>query len=79
MFNKQATVTVQQAARESDCTYTYLYTILRSGKLLAHKDPAGTGRWLIRRSDFEAWNRQRVRRAPKSGRSVASAIVGAHT
>lgn len=63
MLRKQDTVTVQQAAREVGCTFTYLYTVLRLRRLQAHKDPEGTGRWLIKRSDLEAWNRRRMRRA----------------
>jgi hypothetical protein len=51
-------------------------TVLRlilTQRVAAEKDQ--NGKWLIRRSDLEVWNRQRLRRAPKSEQAGVAATA----
>jgi len=53
-------------------------TVLRlilTQRVQAEKDQ--NGKWLIRRSDLEAWNRARLRRSPKAGHRAIAVDVGA--
>jgi hypothetical protein len=58
-------LTTSQAVRTYDVHPNVLTRLILMGRLKARKN--ADGRWLIAKGSLERWNRQRVRRAPKSG------------
>ena len=64
-------LTIAQASRTYDAHMVTLTRLCLMGRLEAAKGP--DGRWLISKESLERWNRQRVRRAPKSEKSDVSA------
>jgi Helix-turn-helix domain len=64
-------LSTRQAARTYDAHPVVLQRLIVMGKLEARKDR--DGHWLISKASLERWNRQRVRRAPKSERAGAAA------
>jgi hypothetical protein len=53
-------VGTSEAVRQYDAHPATILRLILTGRVSAHKD--ANGRWLIRRSDLDRWNRQRVRR-----------------
>jgi hypothetical protein len=56
-------LTTSEAVRAFRMHPATVLRLILTRRVAAKKD--ANGRWLIRRSDLEAWNRQRVSRAPK--------------
>lgn len=56
-------VTTSEAVRQFHMHPATVLRLILTQRVAAHKD--ANGRWLVRRSDLERWNRQRVRRVPK--------------
>ena len=56
-------VTTSEAVRQFQMHPATVLRLILTGRVEAHKD--ADGKWLIRRSDLERWNRQRLRRASK--------------
>lgn len=54
-MKRQTTITVSEAARESDVLVNYLYALLASGRIRGERVD---GRWVINRRDFESWRQQ---------------------
>lgn len=57
-------MTTSEAVRAYDTHPNVLNRLILMGRLKARKN--SDGHWLINRESLERWNRQRVRRAPKS-------------
>ena len=56
-------ITTSDAVRQFQMHPATVLRLILTQRVSAEKD--SNGRWLVRRSDLERWNRQRVRRAPK--------------
>lgn len=56
-------LTTSEAVRQFQMHPATVLRLNLTRRVTAHKD--GNGKWLIRRSDLERWNRQRMRRTPK--------------
>ena len=54
-------ITTTDAVRQFRMHPATVLRLILTQRVTAHKD--ANGKWLIRRSDLERWNRQRVRRA----------------
>jgi len=52
-----------QAVRQFQMHPATVLRLILTQRVEAHKD--ADGKWLVRRSDLERWNKQRIRRAPK--------------
>ena len=61
-------VTTSEAVRQFGMHPTTVLRLILTQRVTAHKDV--NGKWLVRRSDLERWNRQRVHRAPKLAEEV---------
>ena len=57
-------LTTSQAVRDYKTHPNVLIRLILMGRLEAHKN--ADGHWLISRDSLERWNRQRVRRGPKT-------------
>lgn len=57
-------LTTSEAVRQFQMHPATVLRLILTQRVSAEKD--SNGRWLVRRSDLERWNRQRVRRAPKT-------------
>jgi hypothetical protein len=68
-------VTTSEAVRQFGMHPATVLRLILTQRVTAHKDV--NGKWQVRRSDLERWNRQRVRRAQKSEREAVAAGVGA--
>jgi hypothetical protein len=64
-------LTASQAARACGVFPHVLYRMILMGRLEARKN--ADGRWLISKQSLDKWNRQRVRRGPRSERSTVTA------
>jgi hypothetical protein len=56
-------LTTSEAVRQYQMHPATVLRLILTQRVAAHKD--ANGKWLVRRSDLERWNRQRVHRAPK--------------
>lgn len=56
-------LTTSEAVRQFQMHPATVLRLILTQRVSAEKD--ANGRWLIRRSDLEAWNRKRQRRAPR--------------
>jgi excisionase family DNA binding protein len=56
-------LTTSEAVRQFGMHPATVLRLILTNRVVAHKD--GNGKWLVRRSDLERWNSQRVGRAPK--------------
>lgn len=56
-------LTTSEAVRQFQMHPATVLGLILTQRVAAHKD--ANGKWLVSRSDLEAWNRQRVRRMPK--------------
>ena len=65
-------LTTSEAVRQFGMHPATVLRLILTQRVAAHKD--ANGKWLVRRSDLERWNRQRVRRTPKR----EQAALGAH-
>jgi excisionase family DNA binding protein len=65
-------LTTSEAVRQFGMHPATVLRLILTQRVAAHKD--ANGKWLVRRSDLERWNRQRVRRGPKR----VQAALGAH-
>ena len=65
-------LTTSEAVRQFQMHPATVLRLILTRRVAAHKD--ANGRWLVRRTDLERWDRQRVRRAPKR----VQAALGAH-
>jgi Helix-turn-helix domain len=54
-------VTISEAVRQFQMHPATVLRLILTQRVAAHKD--ANGKWLVRRSDLERWNNQRVRRA----------------
>jgi hypothetical protein len=64
-------LTTSQAVQLYDVFPNVLHRMILMGRLEARKDV--NGRWLISKESLERWNRQRVRRTPKSKQTAQAA------
>lgn len=62
-----------EAVREFRMHPATVLRLILTQRIEAEKD--SHGRWRIRRSDLEAWNRRRVGRAPKPERATVGATA----
>ena len=67
-------LTTSQAVRAYGVFPNVLHRMILMGRLVARKDV--NGHWLISRESLERWDRERVRRAPRTAQ-VATAEVAA--
>lgn len=61
-------LTTSEAVRQFQMHPATVLRLILTQRVSAHKDP--NGKWLIRRSDLERWDRQRMRKTPKQEREV---------
>ena len=66
----QEVVTTSEAVRIFRMHPATVLRLILTQRVAAEKD--SNGRWLVRRSDLEAWQRQRVRQAPKPHPAIAN-------
>jgi len=59
-------LTTSEAVREFHMHPITVLRLIQTQRVTARKD--GDGRWLIQRSDLEAWSRRRMRRSTKEER-----------
>jgi hypothetical protein len=64
-------LTTSEAVRQFQMHPATVLRLILTRRVAAHKD--ANGRWLVRRTDLERWDRQRVRRAPRKGQ-IAVAV-----
>ncbi len=64
-------LTTTQAVRAYETHPNVLNRLILMGRLKARKN--ADGRWLISKQSLDKWNRQRVRRGPRSERSTVTA------
>lgn len=64
-------LTTSEAVRQFQMHPATVLRLILTQRVAAEKD--SNGRWLVRRSDLEAWNRNRQRRAPKIEEAGATA------
>jgi hypothetical protein len=64
-------LTTSEAVRQFQMHPATVLRLILTQRVTAHKN--SDGKWLIRRSDLECWNRQRVRRAPKQEQGTEAA------
>ena len=64
-------LTTSQAVQAYGVFPGALHRLILLGRLEARKN--ADGRWLISKKSLERWDRQRVRRAPKSERAAVTA------
>ncbi len=62
-------LTTSQAVRAYKTHPNVLHRLILVGRLIARKN--ADGHWLISKDSLERWNRQRVRRTPRSERAEA--------
>ena len=67
-------VTTSEAVRQFEMHPATVLRLILTQRVTAHKD--ANGKWLVRRSDLERWNRQRVRRAHKSEQEAVAVGAG---
>jgi hypothetical protein len=65
-------LTTSEAVRQFQMHPATVLRLILTQRVAAHKD--ANGKWLVRRSDLERWNRQRVRREPKPSQEAAIAV-----
>ena len=70
-------LTIAQASRTFDAHMVTLARLCLMGRLEATKGP--DGRWLIKKTSLESWNRQRKRQAPISKKSGVSVVAEDNT
>lgn len=63
MMIPRSMLTTSEAVRQFGMHPATVLRLILTQRVAAEKDV--NGRWLIRRSDLERWNRQRVRRTAK--------------
>lgn len=68
-------LTTTEAVRQFQMHPATVLRLILTQRVAAHKD--ANGKWLVRRSDLERWNRQRVRRAPKPEQAGIAVSAGA--
>jgi len=56
-------LSTSEAVRQFQMHPATVLRLILTQRVAAHKD--ANGKWLVRRSDLERWNKQRVRRAPR--------------
>jgi hypothetical protein len=56
-------LTTSEAVRQYRMHPATILRLILTQRVAAHKD--ANGKWLVRRSDLDRWNSQRVHRAPK--------------
>jgi excisionase family DNA binding protein len=66
-------LTTAQAVREFGMHPITVLRLIQTQRVAAEKDR--DGRWLIRRSDLEAWNHRRAQRAPKQAQESTVAVA----
>ena len=67
------TVTTSEAVRQFQMHPATVLRLILTQRVSAHKD--ANGKWLIRRSDLERWNKQRIRRTPTLEQAGAAATA----
>lgn len=66
-------ITTSEAVRQFRMHPATVLRLILTQRVTACKNT--DGKWLIRRSDLEAWDRQRVRRAPKPEQAGVAATA----
>lgn len=66
-------VSTSEAVRMFQMHPATVLRLILTQRVTAEKD--ANGRWLIRRSDLEAWNRQRLRRSRKREETTVTATT----
>jgi hypothetical protein len=66
----QEVLTTSEAVRQFQMHPATVLRLILTQRVAAHKD--ANGKWLVRRSDLERWNNQRVRRTPRAAQAAIS-------